>query len=38
MRGEAHPAQIAGMLVGLAMKGERPSELVGLARRCAPAG
>jgi anthranilate phosphoribosyltransferase len=32
MRGEAHPAQIAGMLVGLAMKGERPVELVGLAR------
>jgi anthranilate phosphoribosyltransferase len=31
MRGEAAPAQIAGLLVGLAMKGERPSELVGLA-------
>jgi anthranilate phosphoribosyltransferase len=32
MRGEAHPAQLAGLLVGLAMKGERPTELVGLAR------
>ncbi|MGD9902297.1 MAG: anthranilate phosphoribosyltransferase [Vicinamibacterales bacterium] len=32
MRGEAHPAQLAGLLVGLAMKGERPAELVGLAR------
>lgn len=32
MRGEAHPSQIAGLLVGLAMKGERPAELVGLAR------
>ncbi len=32
MRGEATPAQIAGLLVGLAMKGERPSELVGLAQ------
>lgn len=32
MRGEAHPAQVAGMLIGLAMKGERPAELVGLAR------
>ena len=36
MRGEAAPAQIAGLLVGLAMKGERPAELVGFARRCAP--
>jgi anthranilate phosphoribosyltransferase len=32
MRGEAAPAQIGGLLVGLAMKGERPSELVGFAR------
>lgn len=32
MNGEATPAQIAGLLVGLAMKGERPAELVGLAR------
>jgi anthranilate phosphoribosyltransferase len=32
MRGEAAPAQIAGVLIGLAMKGERPAELVGLAR------
>lgn len=32
MRGEAAPAQIAGLLIGLAMKGERPTELVGLAR------
>jgi anthranilate phosphoribosyltransferase len=32
MRGEAAAAQIAGLLVGLTMKGERPSELVGLAR------
>ncbi len=32
MRGEAHPAQLAGLLIGLAMKGERPAELVGLAR------
>ena len=32
MRGEAAPAQIAGLLIGLAMKGERPSELVGLAQ------
>lgn len=31
MRGDAAPAQIAGLLVGLAMKGERPRELVGLA-------
>jgi anthranilate phosphoribosyltransferase len=31
MRGEAAPAHIAGLLVGLAMKGERPDELVGLA-------
>jgi anthranilate phosphoribosyltransferase len=32
MRGEAHPAQLAGLLIGLAMKGERPAELVGHAR------
>ena len=32
MRGEAAPAQIGGLLIGLAMKGERPSELVGFAR------
>lgn len=32
MRGEAAPAQIAGLLVGLAMKGERPAELVGFAQ------
>jgi anthranilate phosphoribosyltransferase len=32
MRGEAAPAQIAGLLIGLGMKGERPSELVGFAR------
>lgn len=32
MRGEAAPAQIAGLLVGLGMKGERPHELVGFAR------
>jgi anthranilate phosphoribosyltransferase len=31
MRGEAAPAQIAGFLIGLSMKGERPAELVGLA-------
>jgi anthranilate phosphoribosyltransferase len=32
MRGEATPAQIAGLLIALSMKGERPSELVGFAR------
>jgi anthranilate phosphoribosyltransferase len=32
MKGEAAPAQMAGLLVGLAMKGERPAELVGFAR------
>ena len=32
MRGEAAPAQIAAILIGLSMKGERPAELVGLAR------
>ncbi|MEO8075494.1 MAG: anthranilate phosphoribosyltransferase [Acidobacteriota bacterium] len=32
MEGRAQPAQIAGLLVALAMKGERPAEIVGLAR------
>jgi len=32
MSGRAQPAQIAGLLVGLSMKGERPTEIVGLAR------
>jgi anthranilate phosphoribosyltransferase len=32
MTGQATPAQLAGLLVGLAMKGERPEEIVGLAR------
>ena len=32
MEGRAQPAQIAGLLIALAMKGERPSEIVGLAR------
>jgi anthranilate phosphoribosyltransferase len=32
MEGRAVPAQIAGLLVGLSMKGERPAEIVGLAR------
>jgi anthranilate phosphoribosyltransferase len=32
MDGGASSAQIAGLLIGLAMKGERPSEVVGLAR------
>ncbi len=32
MEGRALPAQIAGLLIALAMKGERPSEVVGLAR------
>jgi anthranilate phosphoribosyltransferase len=32
MNGEAAPAQIAGLLVGLSMKGERPTELVGFAQ------
>jgi anthranilate phosphoribosyltransferase len=32
MRGDTPPAQIAGLLIGLSMKGERPAELVGLAK------
>jgi anthranilate phosphoribosyltransferase len=32
MAGRAAPASIAGLLVALAMKGERPSEIVGFAR------
>src|SRR5688572_13604725 len=32
MEGRAPSSQIAALLVGLAMKGERPSEIVGLAR------
>jgi anthranilate phosphoribosyltransferase len=32
MEGRAVPAQIAGLLIALAMKGERPDEVVGLAR------
>ena len=32
MKGEAAAAQIAGLLVGLGMKGERPAELVGFAQ------
>lgn len=32
MSGEATPAQTAGLLVGLGMKGERPAELVGFAQ------
>jgi anthranilate phosphoribosyltransferase len=32
MEGRASEAQIAGFLIGLAMKGERPEEIVGLAR------
>src|SRR4029079_14517590 len=31
MDGRAQPSQLAGFLVGLAMKGERPDEIVGLA-------
>ena len=32
MEGRAAPAQIAGLLIGLSMKGERPDEIVGFAR------
>jgi len=32
MEGRAASAQIAGLLIGLAMKGERPAEIVGFAR------
>jgi anthranilate phosphoribosyltransferase len=32
MSGEATPAQIGALLVGLTMKGERPTEIVGLAK------
>jgi anthranilate phosphoribosyltransferase len=32
MDGSAAPAEVAGFLVGLVMKGERPDEIVGLAR------
>jgi anthranilate phosphoribosyltransferase len=32
MEGRAAPAHVAGLLIGLAMKGERPVEIVGLAR------
>lgn len=32
MEGRASPAEISALLIGLAMKGERPSEIVGLAR------
>lgn len=32
MEGRASPSHIAALLVGLAMKGEQPSEIVGLAR------
>jgi anthranilate phosphoribosyltransferase len=32
MEGRAGAAQVAGLLIGLAMKGERPTEIVGLAR------
>jgi anthranilate phosphoribosyltransferase len=32
MEGRAAPSHIAGLLIGLAMKGERPAEIVGFAR------
>jgi anthranilate phosphoribosyltransferase len=32
MDGQAQPAQIAGLLMALALKGERPAEMLGLAR------
>jgi anthranilate phosphoribosyltransferase len=32
MEGRAQPAQIAGFLIALSMKGERPAEIVGLAQ------
>ena len=32
MSGDATPAQIGALLVGLTMKGERPAEIVGLAK------
>ncbi len=32
MEGRAAPAKLAGLLIGLAMKGERPAEIVGLAK------
>ena len=32
MSGDATPAQISALLVGLTMKGERPAEIAGLAR------
>jgi len=35
LRGEATHAQIAGLLVGLHMKGETVEEIVGFALRCA---
>ncbi|MGE3344422.1 MAG: anthranilate phosphoribosyltransferase, partial [Vicinamibacterales bacterium] len=31
MDGQAQPAHIAGLLMALALKGERPAEMVGLA-------
>ena len=31
MEGRAQPAQIAGLLIALSMKGERPGEIVGFA-------